>query len=130
MYLSVVDRKRFRDEAQSVYEGHPAQIRITRLLTWTWPRWIPLDDTARGLERFQWLEREAEEVQISHVTGLGTGKMRSLITRHSRRASGICCHTRRGPSWSPAVTFFRRTRVPRSRRKINDFLERIDESKP
>jgi hypothetical protein len=50
MYLSVVDRKRFRDEAQNVYEGilpDPA----ARLLTWTWPRWIPLDDTARGLER-------------------------------------------------------------------------------
>src|ERR1700752_1297168 len=49
MYLSVVDRKRFRDEAQSAYEGilpDPA----ARLLTWTWPSWIPLDDTARGLE--------------------------------------------------------------------------------
>ena len=37
MYLSVVDRRRFRDEAQSVYESilpDPA----TRLLTWTWPR--------------------------------------------------------------------------------------------
>jgi hypothetical protein len=56
MYLSVVDRRKFRDEAQSFYESilpDPA----TRVLTWTWPRWIPLDDTARGLERFQWLER-------------------------------------------------------------------------
>jgi pimeloyl-ACP methyl ester carboxylesterase len=27
-------------------------------LTWTWPRWIPLDSTARALDRFAWLERE------------------------------------------------------------------------
>jgi pimeloyl-ACP methyl ester carboxylesterase len=29
-----------------------------RLLTWVWPRWIPLDDTARALDRFVWLEQE------------------------------------------------------------------------
>ena len=30
----------------------------SRLLTWVWPRWIPLDDAARALRRFVWLERE------------------------------------------------------------------------
>ena len=57
MYLSVVDRKKFRDEAQSAYESvlpDPG----SRLLTWTWPRWIPLEETARGFKRFEWLERE------------------------------------------------------------------------
>jgi pimeloyl-ACP methyl ester carboxylesterase len=57
IYLSVVDRKRFRSEAQAAYENvlpDPA----ARLLTWVWPRWIPLDDTARALKRFEWLERE------------------------------------------------------------------------
>jgi pimeloyl-ACP methyl ester carboxylesterase len=57
IYLSVVDRKRFQDRAQAAYEAvlpDPA----TRLLTWTWPRWIPLDDRARALDRFTWLERE------------------------------------------------------------------------
>lgn len=55
MYLSVVDRARFRDHAQAAYEQalpDPAD----RLLTWTWPRWIPLDDTARAKARFEWLE--------------------------------------------------------------------------
>jgi len=28
------------------------------VLTWTWPRWIPLDDAARAGERFDWLESE------------------------------------------------------------------------
>jgi haloalkane dehalogenase len=57
VYLSVVDRKRFQERAQAAYEAvlpDPA----SRLLTWTWPRWIPLDDTARALDRFTWLERE------------------------------------------------------------------------
>ena len=55
-YLSVVGREKFRAEAQSVYEDvlpDPA----TRLLTWTWPRWIPLDDSARAIPRFEWLEQ-------------------------------------------------------------------------
>ena len=56
-YLSVVGREQFRDEAQDVYEGmlpDPA----TRMLTWVWPRWIPLDDTARAKQRFDWMEQE------------------------------------------------------------------------
>ena len=55
--MSVVDRERFRARAQAAYEAvlpDPA----TRLLTWVWPRWIPLDDKARAYERFAWLERE------------------------------------------------------------------------
>jgi pimeloyl-ACP methyl ester carboxylesterase len=57
VYLSVVDREKFRKEAQQAYEwalSDPAD----RLLTWTWPRWIPLDATARAVERFRWLEHE------------------------------------------------------------------------
>ena len=37
MYLSVVDRKKFCDEAQYVYERVFPDA-ATRLLTWTWPR--------------------------------------------------------------------------------------------
>ncbi len=57
MYLSVVNRARFRDRAQAAYEQalpDPAD----KLLTWVWPRWIPLDDAARAKERFAWIERE------------------------------------------------------------------------
>jgi pimeloyl-ACP methyl ester carboxylesterase len=48
VYLSVVDRERFKALGQPAYDTvlpDPA----TRLLTWTWPRWIPLDNTARAL---------------------------------------------------------------------------------
>lgn len=56
VYLSVVDRALFRERAQAAYEAvlpDPA----TRLLTWTWPRWIPLDQAARARARFDWIER-------------------------------------------------------------------------
>jgi pimeloyl-ACP methyl ester carboxylesterase len=57
IYLSAVDRARLRERAQAAYAAvlpDPA----TRLLTWTWPRWIPLDREARAFERFAWLERQ------------------------------------------------------------------------
>ncbi len=56
VYLSVVDRARFRERAQEAYEAvlpDPA----SRLLTWTWPRWIPLDAEARAADRFGWIEQ-------------------------------------------------------------------------
>ena len=56
-YLSVVRREKFRTEAQSVHEGVLPDP-VTRLLTWTWPRWIPLDGSARAIARFEWLEQE------------------------------------------------------------------------
>ncbi|HEY3845723.1 MAG TPA: hypothetical protein VGL95_01260, partial [Acetobacteraceae bacterium] len=36
----------------------------SRLLTWVWPRWIPLDDTARALRRFTWLEQELRACKL------------------------------------------------------------------
>jgi haloalkane dehalogenase len=46
VYLSVVNRERFKNAAHLAYEAalpDPA----TRLLTWAWPRWIHLDQNAR-----------------------------------------------------------------------------------
>jgi haloalkane dehalogenase len=63
VYLSVVDRERFRARAQAAYESvlpDPA----TRLLTWTWPRWIPVDDSARAVERFDWLEQQLAQCKL------------------------------------------------------------------
>jgi haloalkane dehalogenase len=57
IYLSVVDREKFRKRAQQAYEWVLPDP-TARLLTWTWPRWIPLDASSRALERFMWLEKE------------------------------------------------------------------------
>jgi haloalkane dehalogenase len=63
VYLSVVDREKFKQRAQAAYEAvlpDPA----ARLLTWTWPRWIPLDPQARARERFEWLERQLARCKL------------------------------------------------------------------
>ena len=63
VYLSVVDRERFAENAQSAYEAvlpDPA----SRLLTWAWPRWIPLDENARAHERFKWLAQELSRSKL------------------------------------------------------------------
>jgi len=57
VYLSVVNRPIFAARAQEAYAAVLPDAQ-SRLLTWVWPRWIPMDDTARALRRFEWLERE------------------------------------------------------------------------
>jgi haloalkane dehalogenase len=67
VYLSVVDREKFKQRGMGAYEAvlpDPA----SRLLTWTWPRWIPLDNSDRANERFRWLE-----------TGLSRCKLPAMI---------------------------------------------------
>jgi haloalkane dehalogenase len=63
VYLSVIDRDKFRREALAAYD---AVLRDTesRLLTWVWPRWIPLDENARALARFAWLETQLAKSQL------------------------------------------------------------------
>jgi pimeloyl-ACP methyl ester carboxylesterase len=64
MYLSVVDRARFADEAQAVYAGvldDPDE----RTLTWTWPRSIPLGrPTDTTADRFTWLEAGVRSLRL------------------------------------------------------------------
>jgi pimeloyl-ACP methyl ester carboxylesterase len=63
VYLSVVDREKFSRNASQAYEAvlpDPA----SRLLTWVWPRWIPLDEGARAFERFEWLERQLSRSEL------------------------------------------------------------------
>jgi pimeloyl-ACP methyl ester carboxylesterase len=63
VYLSVVDRQRFAARAMAAYEAvlsDPA----SSMLTWVWPRWIPLDDAARALPRFAWLEQQLRACKL------------------------------------------------------------------
>ena len=60
---SLFDRGGFPVQAQAPDEAilpEPA----TRLLTWVWPRWIPLDENARAFERFRWLEQELSSSKL------------------------------------------------------------------
>ena len=63
VYLSVVDREKFKQRGMGAYEAvlpDPA----SRLLTWTWPRWIPLDNSGRANERFRWLESSLSRCKL------------------------------------------------------------------
>ena len=97
MYLSVVDREKFRQRAQAAYEAvlpDPA----TRLLTWTWPRWIPLDEQARASAALRVARTGAVALQAAGVDRLGTRRRRIRCRRHSRRASSNCCRTPKAPT--------------------------------
>jgi haloalkane dehalogenase len=63
IYLSVVDREKFRNRAQEAYSAVLPDA-ADRLLTWTWPRWIPLEEHARAFARFRWLERELRKCKL------------------------------------------------------------------
>ena len=70
VYLSVVDREKFARTAQAAYEAvlpDPA----TRLLTWVWPRWIPLDQDCAGLSALQMARARTVAVKVSHHDHLG-----------------------------------------------------------
>jgi pimeloyl-ACP methyl ester carboxylesterase len=64
IYLSVVDRERYRREAQQAYEmvlPDPDD----RRLTWQWPRNIPLGRPSdRDIERFEWLESRVRRLEL------------------------------------------------------------------
>ncbi len=64
IYLSVVDRERYRADAQAAYEAVlPDQ--DDRRLTWQWPRSIPIDPaTDIAGSRFEWLEAGVRELDI------------------------------------------------------------------
>jgi len=64
VYLSVVDRRRFADEARLGYDAVLADP-DERALTWTWPRSIPLGlPTDVETERFHALERDIAELEL------------------------------------------------------------------
>ena len=64
VYLSVVDRERYRSDGQPAYEAvlpDPDD----RRLTWQWPRSIPIDArTDIAGTRFEWLEAGVRELNI------------------------------------------------------------------
>jgi haloalkane dehalogenase len=124
MYLSVVDRKKFKAEAQSVYEGilpDPG----SRLLTWTWPRWIPLDEGARGFARFKWLERELKK---SNFPTLLVWSKEDEVFDHktfATRFKELLPHAE-GPELVTGRHFLQEDSGAEIAEKINHFLARID----
>ena len=124
MYLSVVDRKKFRNTAQSVYESvlpDPG----SRLLTWTWPRWIPLDHTARAMQRFEWLERELKKSNFPTLLVWGLQDEVFDYKTFATRFKELLPHAE-GPELVTGRHFLQEDSGAEIAAKINGFLDRID----
>jgi haloalkane dehalogenase len=122
IYLSVVDREKFRKRAQQAYEWvlpDPA----ARLLTWTWPRWIPVDATARALERFKWLENELAACRLPTMIVWGREDDVFYRATFSARLKQLLPHAE-GPHLVTGRHFLQEDSGPEIAALIVDFLGR------
>ena len=127
VYLSVVDREKFRRTAQAAYEAvlpDPA----SRLLTWTWPRWIPLDQGARAFDRFLWLERELSRSKLPALIIWGREDDVFDAATFSNRFKKILPHAE-GPHLVTGRHFLQEDSGPEIATLIRSFLERLDQNK-
>jgi len=123
IYLSVVDRARFRERAQAAYEAvlpNPA----SRLLTWTWPRWIPLDQDARAFERFAWLERHLAACKLPALLVWGREDDVFDPTTFATRFKQLLPHAE-GPHLVTGRHFLQEDSGPEIAALIVDFLKRL-----
>jgi len=124
VYLSVVDRERFRRTAQSAYEAvlpDPA----SRLLTWVWPRWIPLESGDRAVERFAWLERELgrSKLPVSIIWGR-EDEVFDAVT-FAQRFKQLLPQAE-GPHLVTGKHFLQEDSGPEIARLVIQFLDRLD----
>ena len=123
VYLSVVDREKFRASSQSIYESvlpDPA----TRMLTWVWPRWIPIDDTARAQARFEWLERQLTQSNLPTMIVWGREDEVFDAATFSTRFKQLLPHAE-GPHLVTGRHFLQEDSGAEIADLINDFLDRL-----
>jgi len=121
IYLSVVDRARFCRETQHAYEfvlPDPDD----RLLTWAWPRWIPIDDTARALKRFEWLEDNLRSCTLPTLLVWGQQDDTFDPQIFTRRFKELMPHAE-GPHFVTGRHFLQEDSGPEIAQRIVDFLE-------
>jgi pimeloyl-ACP methyl ester carboxylesterase len=120
MYLSVVDRERFRARAQAAYEAVLPDPQA-RLLTWTWPRWIPLDRDARAQERFRWLEQELSRCRLPTLLVWGREDDVFDAATFAARFKALLPHAE-GPHLVTGRHFLQEDSGPEIAQRIVDFL--------
>ena len=126
IYLSVVNREQFARTAQAAYEEvlpDPA----TRLLTWVWPRWIPLDESARAFERFRWLEQELSSSKLPALIIWGRQDEVFDAATFASRFKRLLPHAE-GPHLVTGRHFLQEDSAPEITRLIGSFLDRLDVS--
>jgi len=123
VYLSVVDREKFKRRAQAAYEAvlpDPA----SRLLTWVWPRWIPLDDQARAYERFVWLEHELSRCKMPSMIIWGREDEVFDAQTFAARFKKMLPHAE-GPHLVTGRHFLQEDSGPEIAALVVDFLQRL-----
>ncbi len=125
IYLSVVDRERFRREAQPAYEAALPDMEA-RLLTWVWPRWIPLDDSARALQRFSWLERALAAAPLPSLIIWGEQDDVFDADTFATRFKALLRHAE-GPHLVTGRHFLQEDSSPEIASLIISFLDRLDQ---
>ena len=124
VYLSVVDREQFARTAQYAYEAvlpDPA----SRLLTWVWPRWIPLDENARAYERFKWLEQELSRSKLPALIVWGREDEVFDAATFSERFKQMLPHAE-GPHLVTGRHFLQEDSGTEIAALIDSFLRRLD----
>jgi haloalkane dehalogenase len=124
VYLSVVDRETFRRDAQAAYEAVLPDLE-TRLLTWTWPRWIPLDNEARALDRFIWLEAELAKSKLPTMIIWGREDEVFDAATFAARFKTLLPHAE-GPHMVTGRHFLQEDSGPEIADLIGAFLDRLD----
>ncbi len=123
VYLSVVDRKRFAERGQAAYAAVLPDAQ-SRLLTWVWPRWIPMDDTARALRRFDWLERELRACTLPAMLVWGREDDVFDPAIYATRFKQLLPHAE-GPHMVTGRHFLQEDSGPEIAAHIVDFLRRL-----
>lgn len=96
MYLSVVNRERFRDNVMELY-GAQLPDPASRLMTWQFPRLIPLSGEGPAAAHLDWLEQELEGWDIPAL--LIWGKEDDVFPPEFAQRFGRLLPAAIGPRW-------------------------------
>lgn len=124
VYLSVVDRDKFRRVAQASYDAVLSDPE-TRVLTWAWPRWIPIDDGARALSRFAWLEAELAKSKLPTLIIWGREDEVFDAATFAERFKRLLPHAD-GPHMVTGRHFLQEDSGPEIGKLITEFLGGLD----
>ena len=97
----------------------------SRLLTWVWPRWIPLDNKARAVERFEWLEKELSRSKLPTLIVWGRQDEVFDAATFSHRFKQMMPHAE-GPLLVTGRHFLQEDSGPEIADLIRLFLDRLD----